>query len=196
MWTKTQSTSIDANSPEEKIRSDYHTDYKISSETHGSSYGSDERHKYTSEAYVDTRRNNSIENGSSLMVYPLEKYKIQQDPCPIVIRKLLAKNGTHLRQNVIVRYFRPPKLPTPGPLIIREIRAPQIPPAPPLVIRQRPPNPPSNIQPLILRERPPLPPKVDTQAKIITKKLPPLPPPARQLILHANELSMWVLRTH
>ncbi|KAI0990594.1 hypothetical protein GJ496_004016 [Pomphorhynchus laevis] len=108
-------------------------------------------------------------------------YQLQYDPKPIVIYKASKNPPAIYKQNVIIKYLKPPSLPQPGPIIIREILSPQIPPAPPLIIRQRMPNPPTP-PPLILRERPPIPPKV-VPSQVIIKKLPPHPPAPRQVII-------------
>ncbi|CAF0941641.1 unnamed protein product [Adineta ricciae] len=80
----------------------------------------------------------------------------------------------------MVRFLQPPPVPQ-APLIIREVRAPQPPPPPPLVIRQHPP-PPLSPPPIILREKPPTAPSAMT-ATVITRTLPPIPPPPRSVII-------------
>ncbi|UJR09541.1 hypothetical protein I4U23_013778 [Adineta vaga] len=102
------------------------------------------------------------------------------DPEPKVIRKSSTANPVVYNQNIMVRFLQPPPVPQ-GPLIIREVRAPQPPPPPPLVIRQHPP-PPLSPPPIILREKPPSIPSMMT-AKVITKTLPPIPPPPRSVII-------------
>lgn len=107
-------------------------------------------------------------------------YKINFDPNPQIIRKH-ATDAVTYKQEVAVRYLRPPTPPPPGPLIIKEVRNPALPAAPPIVIRQRPPRP-ATPPPLIIRERPPQPP-VQLAPKLITKPLPPPPPPPRRVII-------------
>ena len=107
-------------------------------------------------------------------------YKINFDPNPQIIRKH-ATDAVTYKQEVAVRYLRPPTPPPPGPLIIKEVRNPALPPAPPIVIRQRPPRP-ATPPPLIIRERPPQPPP-QLAPKLITKPLPPPPPPPRRVII-------------
>ena len=107
-------------------------------------------------------------------------YKINFDPNPQIIRKH-ANDAVTYKQEVAVRYLRPPTPPPPGPLIIKEVRNPALPAAPPIVIRQRPPRP-STPPPLIIRERPPQPPP-QLAPKVITKPLPPPPPPPRRVII-------------
>jgi len=85
------------------------------------------------------------------------------------------------KQEVAVRYLRPPTPPPPGPLIIKEVRNAALPAAPPIVIRQRPPRP-ATPPPLIIRERPPQPP-VQLAPKLVTKPLPAPPPPPRRVII-------------
>lgn len=107
-------------------------------------------------------------------------YKINFDPNPQIIRKH-ANDAVTYKQEVAVRYLRPPTPPPPGPLIIKEVRNPALPAAPPIVIRQRPPRP-ATPPPLIIRERPPQPP-AQLAPKVITKPLPPPPPPPRRVII-------------
>ncbi|CAF0874603.1 unnamed protein product [Rotaria sordida] len=107
-------------------------------------------------------------------------YKINFDPNPQIIRKH-ANDAVTYKQEVAVRYLRPPTPPPPGPLIIKEVRNPALPAAPPIVIRQRPPRP-ATPPPLIIRERPPQPPP-QLGAKLVTKPLPPAPPPPRRVII-------------
>ncbi|CAF3375622.1 unnamed protein product [Rotaria sp. Silwood1] len=107
-------------------------------------------------------------------------YKINFDPNPQIIRKH-ANDAVTYKQEVAVRYLRPPTPPPPGPLIIKEVRNPALPAAPPIVIRQRPPRP-ATPPPLIIRERPPQPPP-QLAPKLITKPLPPPPPPPRRVII-------------
>ena len=107
-------------------------------------------------------------------------YKINFDPNPQIIRKH-ATDAVTYKQEVAVRYLRPPTPPPPGPLIIKEVRNPALPPAPPIVIRQRPPRP-ATPPPLIIRERPPQPP-AQLAPKVVTKPLPPPPPPPRRVII-------------
>lgn len=107
-------------------------------------------------------------------------YKINFDPNPQIIKKH-ANDAVTYKQEVAVRYLRPPTPPPPGPLIIKEVRNPALPAAPPIVIRQRPPRP-ATPPPLIIRERPPQPP-VQLAPKVVTKPLPPPPPPPRRVII-------------
>ena len=48
-------------------------------------------------------------------------YKINFDPNPQIIRKN-ANDAVTYKQEVAVRYLRPPTPPPPGPLIIKEVR--------------------------------------------------------------------------
>ncbi|KAL7673294.1 hypothetical protein ACOME3_008160 [Neoechinorhynchus agilis] len=114
-------------------------------------------------------------------VLPLNAYRIQADPSPTVVRRALTGASTVHRQNVIIRFLRPPAPPAPGPLIIKEVRPPQPKPAPPLVIRQRPPRP-RTPPALVLRERPPRMPVV-TKTQTVIKRLAAIPAPPRQVII-------------
>jgi hypothetical protein len=99
---------------------------------------------------------------------PLDQYKINYDPNPIIIRKQIPVEMPTYKQQVIVRYLRPPTPPSPGPLIVKEVREPQPAAAPPLVIRTRAPRertPP----PIIIREAPPQLPQVDTNPQYVTR---------------------------
>jgi len=104
-------------------------------------------------------------NGHQL---PLDQYKINYDPNPIIIRKQIPMEMPQYKQQVVVRYLRPPTPPSPGPLIIKEVREPQPAPAPPLVIRTRAPRertPP----PIVIREAPPQAPQVNTNPQYVTR---------------------------
>ncbi|CAF0758407.1 unnamed protein product [Didymodactylos carnosus] len=118
--------------------------------------------------------------GGQLVQGPHGSYKINFDPNPQIIRKH-ANDAVTYKQEVAVRYLRPPTPPPPGPLIIKEVRNPALPAAPPIVIRQRPPRP-ATPPPLIIRERPPQPP-AQLGPKLITKPVPPPPPPPRRVII-------------
>jgi hypothetical protein len=107
-------------------------------------------------------------------------YKINFDPNPQIIRKH-ASDAVTYKQEVAVRYLRPPTPPPPGPLIIKEVRNPALPAAPPIVIRQRPPRP-ATPPPLIIRERPPQPPP-QLAPKLVTKPVAAPPPPPRRVII-------------
>lgn len=111
----------------------------------------------------------------------VDQYPINQDSNPEQVRRA---NGDRIvyRQDIAIRYLRPPTPPAPGPIIIREIRPPQLPEAPPLVIRQPPVIPPTP-PPLIIREKPPLPPTVEP-TRVMNKLLPAPPPPKRKVIIH------------
>jgi len=123
----------------------------------------------------------SSTGASVAALLPLNAYKIQVDANPTVIRRQMSGAAIVQKQNIIVRFLRPPAPPAPGPLIIKEIRPPQPRPAPPLVIKQRPPRP-RTPPPLILREKPPKMPVV-AKTKTVIKKLAALAPPPRQVIV-------------
>ncbi|KAI0982891.1 hypothetical protein GJ496_004919 [Pomphorhynchus laevis] len=114
---------------------------------------------------------------------PLKLYKIQNDTNPKVITRSLKLPAVlnHYRQNIKIRFLKPPTPPTPGPLIIKEVWSRQQRPAPPVIIKQRalrqntPP-------PIILRERPPAIPMCQ-KTKVVVRKLASLPPPERQVIV-------------
>jgi hypothetical protein len=99
---------------------------------------------------------------------PLDQYKINYDPNPIIIRKQIPVEMPTYKQQVIVRYLRPPTPPAPGPLIIKEVRAPQPAAAPPLVIRTRAPRE-KTPPPIVIREAPPQVPHIDTNPQYVTR---------------------------
>jgi len=107
----------------------------------------------------------SIQTGRQL---PLDQYKINYDPNPIIIRKQIPIEAPTYKQQVIVRYLRPPTPPSPGPLIIKEVREPQAAAAPPLVIRTRAPRE-KTPPPIIIREAPPHVPQIDTNPRYVTR---------------------------
>jgi len=106
-----------------------------------------------------------MQNGRQL---PLDQYKINYDPNPIIIRKQIPVEMPTYKQQVIVRYLRPPTPPSPGPLIIKEVREAQAAPAPPLVIRTRAPRE-KTPPPIVIREAPPPVPHVDTNPQYVTR---------------------------
>ncbi|KAI0982012.1 hypothetical protein GJ496_010209 [Pomphorhynchus laevis] len=112
---------------------------------------------------------------------PLNLYRVQRDSNPTVITRALAGGASVYRQNINIRFLKPPTPPAPGPLIIKEVRPPQPRPAPPIIIRQRAPRP-KTPPPIVLRERPPAMPLVQ-KTKVVVRKLAALPPPERQVII-------------
>ncbi|CAF0970193.1 unnamed protein product [Rotaria sordida] len=138
-----------------------------------SSYGT---RRWIDDTVIDT---NSAEETN----YYLEKSgtNIYHDPNPKIIRRARSASPVTLEQRVHVRYFQPPAIPPPGPLIIKEVRPRQPSPPPPLVIREHAPPLPSS-PPIILRERPPTPPK-HIPSETITRTLPALPVPPRSVII-------------
>ncbi|KAL7677905.1 hypothetical protein ACOME3_004135 [Neoechinorhynchus agilis] len=106
--------------------------------------------------------------------------RINYDPEPHIVRK--QANGQIIyKQEVAVRYLKPPTPPPLEPVVIKEIRATQAPPAPPFIIRQRPPRP-ATPPPLVIREKPPKRPECGGP-KVITRSLPAPPPPPRRVII-------------
>jgi len=107
----------------------------------------------------------TINSGRQL---PLDQYKINYDPNPIIIRKQIPVEMPTYKQQVIVRYLRPPTPPEPGPLIVKEVREPQPAAAPPLVIRTRAPRE-KTPPPIVIREAPPQAPHIDTNPRYVTR---------------------------
>ncbi|CAF3412007.1 unnamed protein product [Rotaria sp. Silwood2] len=123
----------------------------------------------------------STSQATGFQQYQTDAQGLYQDPNPKIIRRPAPGGGVTYKQNIGVRYLRPPPVPAPGPLIIKEVRPPQPPPPPPLRIRQQaPPHRPP--PPLILLERPSTPPApVPTQTFI--RRLAPLPVPPRSVVV-------------
>jgi hypothetical protein len=95
---------------------------------------------------------------------PLSSYPINEDPNPeVILKKSEDQTPVSLKQDITIKYLRPPSLPAPGDIIIKQGRKVRPDRAPPIVIRQYPPVEAS--QPtLIIRERPPTPPpKIETK---------------------------------
>ena len=64
----------------------------------------------------------------------IRSQKLYFDPNPELIRKPQMITPIVYKQNIMVKFLKPPPIPL-GPLIIREVRPPQPPPPPPLVNR-------------------------------------------------------------
>ena len=94
---------------------------------------------------------------------PLAEYTINDDKEPEIITKKSEREIVY-KQEMAIRYLRPPTPPPPGDIYIREENV-QLPPAPPLIIRQQPPRP-ETPPPLVIREAPPPLPH-NTEKKII-----------------------------
>jgi hypothetical protein len=62
----------------------------------------------------------------------IRSQKLYYDPNPELIRKPQMITPIIYKQNIMVKFLKPPPIPL-GPLIIREVRPPQPPPPPPLV---------------------------------------------------------------
>ncbi|CAF4011586.1 unnamed protein product [Rotaria magnacalcarata] len=95
--------------------------------------------------------------------------QLYEDPNPQVIKKPQMIAPLVYKQNITIKFLKPPPVPL-GPLVIREI------------IRQRPQPAPSPPPPIILREKPPRVPELMT-TQFVTKTLPPLPPPPRAVVI-------------
>lgn len=118
---------------------------------------------------------------------PLESYKLNVDESPILIRKKPTEKLEY-KQNVSLKYLKPPKPEKPGDILIIQEPTVQIQPAPALLIREKPEK---RVKPapVIFREKPPkepefLPPKEikipgrilePPPRQVITEQLPKLP---------------------
>lgn len=109
---------------------------------------------------------------------PIDEYRLNEDPNPIVVKKKPSEKLKY-KQEVHIKYLKPP---TPKPAEILVIQEPdkQLPPAPPLVVRTAP-SPLPSPEPIIIREAPP-PSPCPTQRKVIVIPGKVLPPPARKVI--------------
>ena len=109
---------------------------------------------------------------------PIEQYKLNVDPNPIVIKKK-SNEKIKLIKTISLRFLKPPQPTQPGDItIIQEpdVRAPA---APPLVIRLQP-DANSKSVPIIIRERPPATPvSIPPKNIVIPGKI--LTPPPRQV---------------
>ncbi|CAF1153945.1 unnamed protein product [Adineta steineri] len=116
---------------------------------------------------------------------------------PQVIHKPSNQDITY-KQNVIIRWLKPPTPPPLAPIIVREIQQPpEIP--PPIIYRQHPPCPPTP-PPIVVREQPP-PCQAPGNPIFVEKRLPrtclppqvvvercPAPPPKPQQIIYEKYL--------
>ena len=102
------------------------------------------------------------------------------DPNPEVIVKKPTE-PVHYRQQVSLRFFKPPAPQQPGDIVIRQAPHVQAPPASPLLIRQYPQKP-VKPAPVVVREQPPAPP-APIPAKIIVVPGKLIPPPPRKIIV-------------
>lgn len=111
---------------------------------------------------------------------PLDKYKLNVDQNPHVVRKKPSEK-IHYLQQVAVRYLKPPAPPKGGDIIVKQLPSKQIAPAPPLIVRQPGPKAPTP-PPLVLREAPP-PPPTPLPGKLLTVPGKVIPPPARKVVV-------------
>ena len=111
---------------------------------------------------------------------PLESYPLNRDPDPIVIHKKPTQSINY-KQEIKLRFLKPPTPQQPGDIIIRQEKDVQIPAAPPLLVRQKPPEP-AKLAPIIVREKPPSPPP-PIEPKFLTLPGKILPPPPRKVIV-------------
>ena len=110
----------------------------------------------------------------------LDKYKLNDDPNPEIIRKK-PSDKIRYTQDVTVRYLEPPEVQKPGDIVIKQLPNRQIAPAPPLIVRQAPPRP-VTPAPLVIRELPPqAPSRIEDKLILVPGKV--LPPPARKVVI-------------
>jgi hypothetical protein len=111
---------------------------------------------------------------------PLSEYPINADSNPEVVKLRYADCADRVQQ-LSIKYLKPPKPQTPGPIIIKQEPNIPLPAAPPIIIRQiaEDPCPPP---PVVIREKPPNPPE-PICAKTIVVPGQRLPPPPRRVII-------------
>jgi hypothetical protein len=132
---------------------------------------------------------NREENANFRGPIPLEQYQLNSDPNPVVIRKKPA-DKLRYRQNVTIRYLKPPT-PKPSELVIVEEAPRPQPVAPPLVVRQerfRAVTP----APIVYREAPP-PPPPPAERRVIYVRAPPQPQPCCQEVRYETSTSYQTL---
>jgi len=88
---------------------------------------------------------------------PLSEYPINADSNPEVV-KLRYSGCVDRVQELTIKYLKPPKPQTPGPIVIKQEPNIPLPAAPPIIIRQVAENP-LPPPPALIRERPPAPPE-------------------------------------
>jgi len=88
---------------------------------------------------------------------PLSEYPINADSNPEVV-KLRYSGCVDRVQELTIKYLKPPKPQTPGPIVIKQEPNIPLPAAPPIIIRQIAENP-LPPPPALIRERPPAPPE-------------------------------------
>jgi len=138
--------------------------------------------------------NNCTENDLAPQL-PLDKYRLNVDQNPHIIRRKPQEKITYLQQ-VAVRYLKPPPPPRAGDIVINQLPHKQVAPAPALIVRQAPPKP-VTPPPVVIREAPPQPPcpipgrsvtipgrTVPPPArKVVVERLPPIPPKPQQVFI-------------
>jgi hypothetical protein len=109
---------------------------------------------------------------------PLNNIEFDNDPELIHLK---SNQIVKYKQNIGIRYLRPPTPPAPGDIVIIQEPNTRTSPDPPLVIRQQPARP-ITPEPLVIREAPPQPPPA-IDRKLITISGKRLPPPPRKVII-------------
>jgi len=122
--------------------------------------------------------NNCTENDLAPPL-PLDKYRLNVDQNPQVIRKKPQEKISYLQQ-VAVRYLKPPPTKA-GDIVINQLPHKQVAPAPALIVRQAPPKP-VTPPPVVIREAPPHPP-CPIPGRSVTVPGRTLPPPARKVVV-------------
>lgn len=111
---------------------------------------------------------------------PLSKYEINSDPNPEVV-KLKQCPCVDRVQECSIKFLKPPRPNTPGPIIIKQEANYATPAAPPIIIRKLAKET-SCLPSIIIREKPPTPPEpICTKTIVIPGKR--LPPPPRNVII-------------
>ncbi len=111
---------------------------------------------------------------------PISQYTFNQDQEPEIV-KIKQDGCIDMVHNFSIKYLKPPRPLTPGPIIIKQEANIPTAPAPPIIIRQIPDercNPP----PVVIREKPPTAPE-PIAPKIVVVPGQRLPPPPRRVII-------------
>lgn len=134
---------------------------------------------------------NEIQNWRGTV--PIDRYKLNHDPNPEVIKKK-SSQPIEYNQDITIKWLRPPTVQS-GDIIIKQQPDTILPAAPPMVIRQNAPEPHAP-ETKIFRELPPTPPPtapttvipvpgkiIEPPRKLIVEKMAPLPPKPENVII-------------
>ena len=119
-------------------------------------------------------------NPMAIAAPALNEVPLNIDPNPEVINKKPVR-PVHYKQQIALKFLKPPTPPQPGDIVIKQEKDVQIAPVPPLLVRQKPPKPLAPA-PLVVREQPPAPPApIPPKVIVIPGKV--HPPPPRKVVV-------------